>query len=148
MFALWVLVTTTDDHPEIIVGAICAILVALVVVTLRLREPFVFRPRLRWVGRAVRLPRDAVRDTVVVFAALWRHATGRKQVRGAWVALPLEHGEPDDPEAGARRALAVAGMSVCPNSVAVGVDPATNELVLHSLVPDVAALEVSLRGRR
>ena len=85
------------------------------------------------------MPARIVSETVTVFVALARHASGRRRVRGSLVALPFPHGAPDDPEAAARRALATAAVSVSPNTYAVGVDSDGDELLIHQLVPETAA---------
>jgi hypothetical protein len=95
----------------------------------------------------VQVPVHIVTETVQLIVVLVRHATGRKRVRGAFVAVPFEHGPDDDPEAAARRALATVGLSLAPNTVVVGIDGRRDELLTHQLVPDASALERSVRGR-
>jgi hypothetical protein len=63
------------------------------------------------------------------------------------VAVPFPHGPGDDPEAAARRALATVGLSVAPNTVVVGIDAATDELLVHQLVPDPAGLARGVGAR-
>jgi hypothetical protein len=62
------------------------------------------------------------------------------------VAVPFRYGSSDDPEDAARRALLVAGLSVTPNSVVVGVDADRDEVLVHQLVPDAAGLLRDVRG--
>jgi multisubunit Na+/H+ antiporter MnhE subunit len=137
---LWVLVTSTFQGAELVAGAIASVLSAVAVEAVRERERFVFRPRLRWVRRAFVIPARVVADTWLLTVALVRHVSGSKRVRGAFVAVPFRHGEPGDPEDSARRALVVAGLSVAPNSVVVGVDDERDEVLVHQLVPDAAGL--------
>jgi multisubunit Na+/H+ antiporter MnhE subunit len=137
---LWLLLTSTFRGAEVVTGAIAALLSAAAVEAVRERGRFVFRPRLRWARRAVGVPVRIVVETWEVTLVLVRHATGRRRVRGGLVAVPFSHGPDDDPEAAARRALATAGLSVAPNTVVVGIDAATDELLAHQLVPDPARL--------
>jgi multisubunit Na+/H+ antiporter MnhE subunit len=142
--ALWMLLTSTVDPPELIVGAGVSVVTAAIVEALRDREPFGFRPRLRWVRLAAGIPWRIVSETVSLTAVLIRYATGRRRVRGAFVAVPFAHGPEDDPEAAARRALATVGISVTPNTYVVGFDARRDEVLAHQLAPDVERLERSL----
>ena len=137
---LWLLLTTTFDWQEELVGLAASVLAATAVHAVRTWGPFAFRPRVRWIRQAVGVPARIVVETATVFAALVRHATGRKQVRGRWTVVPLRHGPPADPEAAARRALATVGISVSPNTYAVGIDADRDELLIHQLVSDEATL--------
>jgi hypothetical protein len=86
-------------------------------------------------------------ETWQLTLVLVRHAIGRSRVRGRFVAVPFPHGANDDPEAAARRALATAALSVAPNTIVVGIDAATDELLAHQLVPDRARLEREVGAR-
>jgi multisubunit Na+/H+ antiporter MnhE subunit len=142
--ALWMLLTSTVDPPELIVGAGVSVVAAVIVEAIRDREPFGFGPRLRWVRLAVGIPWRIVSDTVSLTGVLIRHATRRRRVRGAFVAVPFPHGPEGDPEAAARRALATVGVSVSPNTYVVGFDARRDEVLAHQLTPDVEELERSL----
>jgi multisubunit Na+/H+ antiporter MnhE subunit len=143
---LWLAITSTFRGSELVAGAVAAVLTAAAVEAVRERERFVFRPRLRWVRRAFRLPARVVTDTWLLTTVLVRHVSGSKRVRGAFVAVPFRYGSGDDPEDAARRALLVAGLSVAPNSVVVGVDADRDEVLVHQLVPDAAGLRREVRG--
>jgi len=145
--ALWLLLTSRVNGAELLVGVGASILAATAVEAVRDRGPFVFRPRPRWLRHGLGLPARIVGDTLTVFAALARHATGRRRVRGALVAAPFPHRRAGDPEDAARRALATAGLSVAPNTYVIGIDTDRDEVLVHQLVPDVAGLQRSM-GRR
>jgi len=145
-WVLWVLLVSTSKRAELLTGAIAAVLTAAAVDAVRSRERFAFRPRLRWLRRGLLIPVHVVTESWLVSVALVRHATGRR-VRGAFVAVPFEHGEDDDPEASARRALVTLGLSLAPNTVVVGIDPERNEALTHQLVPDPSRLDRAVRGR-
>jgi multisubunit Na+/H+ antiporter MnhE subunit len=142
--ALWMLLTSTVAGPELIVGAGVSMVAAATVQVVRVQGAFGFRPRLRWLRHAVGIPGRIVGDTVRLTAVLVRHATGRRRVRGAFVAVPFVHGAEGDPEAAARRALATVGISVSPNTYVVGFDARRDELLAHQLVPDMEALQEDL----
>ena len=71
-----------------------------------------------------------------MFGALARHLSGRKRMRGSLRAVPFHHGRTGDPRARARRALAVLGVSVPPNSFVLGIDEDRDEMLVHQLVDD------------
>ena len=143
---LWVLVTSTFRGSELVAGAVAAVLSAAAVEAVRERERFLFRPRLRWMRRAGRIPVRIVTDTWLLAVALVRHVTGTRPVRGAFVVVPFRHGDDADPEDSARRALVVTGLSIAPNSVVVGIDADRDELLVHQLVPDAAGLRRDALG--
>ena len=84
--------------------------------------------------RARRLPWQLVSDTALLMAALWGHLTGTRPGRGSFRAIPFRHGDRRDPTDVARRALAELGVSVTPNTVAIGVDSSRDVLLVHELV--------------
>jgi multisubunit Na+/H+ antiporter MnhE subunit len=138
---LWMLLTSTVDPPELTVGAGTSIVAALIVHLVCTQGALTFRPRLRWLRLALPIPGRIVGDTVRLTAVLIRHVTGRKRVRGALIAVPFDHGDEDDPEAAARRALATVGISVTPNTYVIGIDKRRDELLGHQLLSDVRSLE-------
>jgi multisubunit Na+/H+ antiporter MnhE subunit len=144
---LWMLLTSTVRGSELVAGAIAAVVTAVAVEAVRERERFLFRPRLRWLRPAVRLPLLVVTESWRVTGALVRHLTGRRRVRGAFVAVPFEHGPTTDPEAAARRALLTAGLSVAPNTVVVGIDERRGEVLVHQLLPDPHGVRRAMVGR-
>ena len=74
-----------------------------------------------------------VRDTGIVFAALWRRVARGEQPASPLRELPARHGGPDAASV-TRRVLLVA-RSLAPNALAVGLPPGRDVLVVHELVP-------------
>jgi hypothetical protein len=89
--------------------------------------------RIRWLVPALRLPGQVVRDTVIVYAALWRRLARGEQPDSAFVAEPVRFGD-DTPAGVTRRVLLIGGRSLAPNAFALGIDPGTETMVLHQLV--------------
>ena len=75
-----------------------------------------------------------VRDTGVVFAALWRHLVLRRPVAGAFRAVGFSR-EGHDARSVARRAVAKAAGSVAANTHVVGIDDQDDVILVHQLVP-------------
>ena len=92
------------------------------------------RLRIRWLVPAIRLPADVARDTVIVFAALWRRLAHGEQPPSAFAAAPARFGSRAI-EGATRRALLVGGLSLAPNTLVLGLDAERNVMVLHQLVP-------------
>ncbi len=82
---------------------------------------------------ALRLPVAVARDTIVVLRSLWaRLALGRQPPSG-FREVPASWGD-ESPEAVTRRALLVAGRSMAPNTIVLGIDKERGVMVVHQLV--------------
>ena len=86
-----------------------------------------------WLVPAVRLPAEVARDTVIVFAALWRRLARGEEPASGFRELPARYGG-DSAAAVTRRALLVGGRSLAPNSFVVGIDPGRDVMLIHQLV--------------
>lgn len=135
LVALYLLLVDTLARPEIVLGLLAAAAAAGAVAAVRAQGPVRFAPDPRWVLLLTRrLPINALRDTGVVFAALGRAVWRRERIEGIVRVVPFDAGG-DGPRSVARRALVVAGTCVAPNTVAVAIDAAHNQLIVHQLVP-------------
>jgi len=143
---LWLLLTSTVNASEAIGGAGASCVAATVAEMTRRRAPLRFAPRARWLVASWRIPVQIVTDTFLVYRALLWHLTGRRRVRGAQRAVPFRHGPQDDPRASARRALAIVGVSMTPNTFVIGIDPERDELLAHQLVAHAGSVS-RLLGR-
>ena len=85
------------------------------------------------VAPAFRLPVDAARDTVIVFAALWQRLARGQEPASGFRELPVRYG-PDTAEGQTRRVLLIGGRSVAPNSFVLGIDPERDVMIVHQLV--------------
>ena len=86
-----------------------------------------------WVIPALGLPGQVVRDTVIVFAALWRRLAHGEQPPSGFREIPTRFGDDSD-EGVTRRVLLVGGRSVAPNTFVLGIDRERNVMVVHQLV--------------
>jgi hypothetical protein len=127
--ALYVALTDTRRPQElgaaVVIGALGAVAATLV----RARREVVLRPRPRdllaiWDG-----VRRWPRDLVLLIRALAAREPGRV------VEVPFA-ATGEDPRSAARRALAVAGGSLAPNSIVIEIDAERGVLVRHELVDD------------
>lgn len=131
--AFWVILDDSVAPDELLVGAGVAAMGATLAEVAGYQAATKFRPRIRWVARAVRLPGEVARDTVIVFAALGRRLVRGQEPASGFRELPVRYGD-DSAEGVTRRALLVGGKSVAPNSFVLGIDPDRDVMLIHQLV--------------
>jgi len=95
------------------------------------------RPRIEWLIPALALPGQVARDTVIIFAALYRRLARGQEPPSGFRELPVRYGD-DSIEGRTRRALLVGGRSVAPNTFVLGIDAEREVMVIHQLVTDPA----------
>jgi multisubunit Na+/H+ antiporter MnhE subunit len=142
---LWLLLTSTIDKAEAVVGAGASIIAATAAEIVRASGRFDFAPRARWIWRAWLIPVRVVVESGQAFLVLWNHVTGRRPVRGTYRAIPFRHGG-TGPRDGARRAVATVAVSVSPNTYVIGFDPEEDVVVVHQLRPDPGQVKSLLEG--
>jgi hypothetical protein len=132
--SLWIIIDDSVATDELLVGAGAAALAALLAEVAG--EQAGTRPylRLRWLGPALKLPADLIRDTGIVYRALWRRLSHGEEPASGFREIPVRFG-PQTVEGKARRALLVGGKSVAPNTFVLGLDEGRQVMVVHHLVP-------------
>ena len=130
----WMLLVGVWVLQEMVAGLVAAASAASVAELVRVQDIRRFRPRLRWVLRAYRLPPLILSDSFIVLRALLRHVTGKQRIDGAFRAFKHPVGGQDGRAAG-RRALLNAAISVTPNTYVVGIDEDRDQVLVHQLVP-------------
>lgn len=137
-FALETLWVEKVDPQEAIAGALAAALAAVACMAAarvaRVRYGGV--PELAGMRAAAALPAAIVRDTFVVFGALFARLAGR-DVHDVLVAVPFDPGSAN--ASGTRCALVVVLKGLSPNSVPVAIDAERGALLVHELVKPRAA---------
>jgi multisubunit Na+/H+ antiporter MnhE subunit len=126
---LWLALADSRRLEEVVAALAVGALGATASIVVRGHREVVLRPRPRWVLEALRNFLRWPRDLVALAGALVRRPTGRI------VEEPFD-ATGDDPRSAARRALAVAGGTLAPNSIVVGIDADRGVLVRHDLVED------------
>lgn len=132
--SLWLIVTDTLSLAELLTGAGAAALAATVAEVAQHQAATHIRIRIEWAAKALRLPASVATDTVIVFGALVRMVRRGEAPASRFVEWPAAGGD-DTPEGVTRRALLVAGRSVSPNTLVLGVDRERDTMVVHELVP-------------
>ena len=134
LFALWLLLVDSVDGPNMITGAVCALVAAALAARVKSLRRVHARPRigmLRFVYRPFTL---LVTDSVRVTWALVARVVLRRQSAGHFRAVRYR-AVTDDPEDVARRILTEWGASAGPNRYVIGIDGRRRVLLIHELVP-------------
>jgi multisubunit Na+/H+ antiporter MnhE subunit len=127
--ALYVVLVDSRRLEEVVAAAIVGALGATASVLVRREREIVLRPRLRDVVAELRTVLAWPRDLALLATALVRRPSGRV------VEAPFE-ATGDDPHDAAHRALAVAGRTLAPNTIVIGIDEDRRVLIAHRLVDD------------
>jgi multisubunit Na+/H+ antiporter MnhE subunit len=133
LMAGWLIVDDSLAADELLAGAASAALGATLAELAGQLAATRLRVRVRWLVPALRLPASVVRDTAIVFVALWRRLARGQQPDGGFREVPVRFG-PMSVEGRSRRALLIAGVSFAPNTFAVDLDAERDVLVVHDLV--------------
>ena len=142
--AVYLVLVDTVVVPELVTGAVIAVIGATGAVLVRAQRRVVLRPRASWLAGLWRPVVSYPGDLWAVTQALTRH----RPVGGQLYALPFHPGM-DDSRSAARRVLGPTAGSFAPNTFVVGLDADSGLLLVHQLVPsdDPAADADPLRVR-
>ncbi len=138
MMGFWVAIDDSLNTDELLAGAGAAALAALLAELVTYQAATRFRMRIEWLVPALRLPGQVARDTVTVYAALWRRLARGEQPPSSFLELPTRFGD-DTPAGVTRRTLLIGGTSVAPNTFVLGIDKDTGVMVVHRLVAEKEA---------
>jgi multisubunit Na+/H+ antiporter MnhE subunit len=133
LMSLWVSVDDSIAVDELLAGAGAAALTAFLADVVTHQAATRFRMRAGWLAPALSLPGQVARDTVVVFAVLWRRLLRGEQPPSGFREIPVRFGGTSDEDA-IRRVLLVGGRSVAPNTFVLGIDRERDVMVVHQLV--------------
>ena len=133
LMAFWVIIDDSIATDELLAGAGASALAALAAELVTYQAAARFRMRVGWLVPALRLPGQVARDTVTVYAALWRRLARGEQPPSAFLELPARFGD-DSAEGATRRTLLIGGTSLAPNTFVLGLDADTDLMVVHRLV--------------
>ena len=133
LLAFWIVLDWSVAPDELLAGAAAAAIGAFLAELAGHQAVIRLRVRAAWLVPAVRLPAEVARDTVIVFAALWRRLARGEEPASGFRELPVRYGG-DTAAAVTRRALLVGGRSLAPNSFVVGIDADRDVMLIHQLV--------------
>jgi multisubunit Na+/H+ antiporter MnhE subunit len=133
LLGFWVAVDDSIGLAEVGAGAGAAALGAFVAELAGHQAATRFRLRPGWLLPAVKLPGQVIRDTAIVFRALWKRLLTGEQPPSGFRELPARFGD-DTNESVTRRVLLVGANSLAPNTFVLGVDEDRDVMVVHQLV--------------
>src|SRR2546430_5591545 len=111
LMSFWVILDDSIALDELLAGAGAAALAATLAELVGHQAATRFRMPAGWVIPALGLPGQVVRDTVIVFAALWRRLAHGEQPPSGFREIPTRFGDDSD-EGVTRRVLLVDRKSV------------------------------------
>jgi multisubunit Na+/H+ antiporter MnhE subunit len=135
MMSFWVMLDDSISTDELLAGAGAAVLAALLAELVTYQAATRFRMRIEWLVPALSLPGQVIRDTAILYRALWRRLIRGEQPPSTFLELSVRYGD-DSLEGMTRRALLVGGTSVAPNTFALGIDKDRHIMVVHRLVAE------------
>jgi multisubunit Na+/H+ antiporter MnhE subunit len=129
-FGLWLLFENQTNYYELLIGTGAALFGAIGTEIARRHHMARFRPRLRWVLEAWRLPWYVLEGCAVIIWVLIKHpfASEKSVLR----SLPFDSGD-DGAASAARRALAIAYTTTPPNFVVLSIDLVKRLMVVHQV---------------
>jgi multisubunit Na+/H+ antiporter MnhE subunit len=135
LFVLWLAFVDTFDGVEMAAGAAASLLGAVAAEVVRRRRLLAYGLSLRAFGRSGGIAISILTDSMKILRALIADVTGRKNIRGAFRAVPFDTGS-DTREDEPARAAATFKLSIAPNTYVVDMDTEEKILLVHQLVPD------------
>jgi hypothetical protein len=132
LMSFWVILDDSLDTDELLAGAGAAALGAFLAELATYQAASQVRVRIEWLVPAMSLPWKAVRDTGLIFMALWRFLALRREPPGGFREQAVRFG-PDTVEGKTRRSLIIGGHSVAPASFVLGLDRDRDVMVMHEL---------------
>jgi multisubunit Na+/H+ antiporter MnhE subunit len=133
LLGFWVAVDDSIGLAEVGAGAGAAALGAFVAELAGHQAATRFRVRPEWLLPVARLPFQVIRDTAIVFGALWKRLLTGEQPPSGFRELPARFGNDTD-ESVTRRVLLVGANSLAPNTFVLGIDQDRDVMVVHQLV--------------
>jgi len=133
LLALWMAFVSQMKKDELMVGVFVSAIGALADFAVK-REPFAkFSPKPGWVLLGLLLPWYAAKGTLLTLQAFGGRLIGRTP-RSSFKLFRYD-ATGDDARSAAKRALAVAYLTIPPNSIIVGIDNEKGRVLTHQILP-------------
>lgn len=133
LFLLWLVFVGTVAAPEMLIGAAAALVAAVALSVVAEAEPAHFRPRLHEVAQLAYVPWLLVQGTYEILYVSLRDLFGGRKADSAFRVAKFRAGEQLDPGNTARRVVAVAGTTMAPNFIILGINAEENDLLFHQI---------------
>lgn len=132
-FGAWLLLVEKFDPPELVAGAICALIAAIASELAWGTHLNQFTGNVRALVQAYHMPWLMLQGTVEIFKVLFRHLFTSKKAESLMLAVDFDAGEADDPNDAMRRALAIGYTTMTPNFVVIGIDQDKGRMLYHQI---------------
>ena len=147
LYGGYLLFASTLTKPELFAGLACALVATVAAGVFGTVGIVHFKPTLRELLQAWRLPACAVQGTWQLFKALARQLFTKRGADSAIRSVAFQVGG-DDPHSAARRALAVTYTTLTPNFVVLGIAHKQELLLYHQVLPgEVLQMTTNLGAR-
>jgi multisubunit Na+/H+ antiporter MnhE subunit len=133
LLGLWMLFVSSTQLAEFAAGIGAAALGAVGDGLVKSKGFAKFRPRVKWLWLFAWEPWYVLRGSAAILWALARRLVGKRS-QALFRVVPFRSGR-DDSESAARRALAVAEVSISPDTIVVGIDLDREFMLLHLIAP-------------
>ena len=133
LFLLWLVFVGTFAAPEMLIGVVASLLAAIALCVVERAEPAHFRPRSREFAQLVYIPWLLVEGTYEILYVSLRDLLGGRKADSAFRVSKFRAGNPGDPVDTARRVVAVAGTTMAPNFIILGINADENDLLFHQI---------------
>jgi|SRR5579884_1146604 len=133
-FALWLLLVDDTSEPNMLAGAVCAVLATGLATRVQSLRTVHAAPRPAMLRHAYRPLALLVVDSGRVARALIARGILRRPVHGRWRAVRYRSTGEEAADV-ARRVLTEWGASLGPNRYVIGIDAEDDVLLVHELVP-------------
>lgn len=145
-FALWLGLVEKLSVAELTIGAGCSVLVGAASELAWGEHLTAFSGAPRLLLQAWRLPKLFASGTWEIVVVLARHLFTSHKAQSVLRMVHFDAGAADDPEAAARRALAVAYTTMTPNFVIIGIDREARTMLYHQIAPSPVPLMTQKLG--
>lgn len=132
LLALWMAFVSQAKKDEFLIGLAVALIGALADATVKRQEFFKFEPKASWIFYGLTLPWYATRGFLLTMKAFFMRLSGKH---------PDTHfrtygydATGDESRAAAKRAIAVAYLTIPPNSIIVGIDKEQGRVLTHQII--------------
>jgi multisubunit Na+/H+ antiporter MnhE subunit len=133
LLGLWMLFVSQMKRAEFAAGVCAAALGSVGDGIVKAKGFAKFRPRMKWLSLFSWEPWYVLVGSATILRALARRLIG-KQSQAQFRVVPFRAGR-EDSESAARRALAIAEISISPDTIVVGIDREREFMLLHLIAP-------------
>jgi multisubunit Na+/H+ antiporter MnhE subunit len=133
-FVMWMLFTATFSAGDVLAGTAAVAIAVIAFEASKRAEALRFRPSVKALSQAWRLPPLILKGTWTLIVELARRASGRPK-RSLFLWTPFRAAGADSRSA-AKRALAVIFVTLPPNFLIIGFDRKTKLMLFHQIRKD------------